>query len=183
MLYTCSWECQRRDSMDVPTRICNAFPLCIGGNQGGISGGKSTVLPPSCLRRTWMLPNHDRFVPMPQITLKMLPGPGGKASFSHASALVQSPAQPQFLWAFLAMPLQVPGTPLSDQSSHKKPACKSEPGLQVPAPAPKVNAVPMVGPYLPGQRHGNADRTVGHRLENGKPSLQKLMCWRCEEAT
>ena len=40
------WECERsnRESMNVPTSICNAFPLCIGGNQGCISRGN----PRSC---------------------------------------------------------------------------------------------------------------------------------------
>lgn len=89
---------------------------------------RPTVLPPSCPQRTHILPNHHRFVPVQPITRKTLPGAGGKARFSHISALVQSPAQPQFFGAFLAMPLQVPRTSLSDQSSHKKPACKCSQG-------------------------------------------------------
>lgn len=90
--------------------------------------GKPMVLPHSWLQRTQILPNCDHFVPVQQITRKMLPGPGGMTSFSHVSTLVQHPAQLQFLWAFLAMPLQVPRTPLSDQSSHKNPACKCSQG-------------------------------------------------------
>lgn len=82
------------------------------------------VLPHSSLQRTQILPNPDHFVPMEQITHKTLPGPAGMTSFSRVSTLVQCPAQLQFLWAFLAMPLQVPRAPLSDHGSHKNPTCK-----------------------------------------------------------
>lgn len=46
------WECRRsnRDSVNVTTRICNAFPLCNGGNQDCVSRRDPQSCRPLALR-------------------------------------------------------------------------------------------------------------------------------------